>query len=60
MVREQVRNGAPGLPVFLGLLVVMAATVALFVMGVRALPEEPRLATLFMVSATVEGSSSCS
>ena len=33
MVREQVRNGVPGLPVLLGLLVLMAATFALFVMG---------------------------
>ena len=35
MVREQVRNGVPGLPVLLGLLVLMAATVAMFAMGTQ-------------------------
>ena len=55
MVRERVRNGVPGLPVLLGLLVLMAGTLALFVSGARTVPEAPRLATAMMVTATVAG-----
>jgi regulator of protease activity HflC (stomatin/prohibitin superfamily) len=55
MVREQVRNGTPGLPVLLGLLVLMAGTLALFVWGARMVPEAPRLATVMMITATVAG-----
>ena len=55
MVREQVRNGVAGLPVLLGLLVLMAATVAMFVLGTRLLRVEPGMATSLMVSAVVLG-----
>ena len=55
MVRERVRNGVSGLPVLLGLLVLMAGTLALFVSGARTVPEAPRLATAMMVAATVAG-----
>ena len=55
MVRERVRNGVPGLPVLLGLLVLMAGTLVLFVSGARTVPEAPRLATALMVTATVAG-----
>ena len=55
MVREQVRNGAPGLPVLLGLLVVLAGAVAMFVMGVRMVRVDNSTATMLMVSALVVG-----
>jgi len=55
MVREQVRNGVPGLPVLLGLLVLMAATVAMFAMGTQLVRVEPARATTMMISAAVLG-----
>ncbi len=53
MVREQVRNGVPGLPVVLTLLLAALATVALFVTGARLVPDDSRMATIFMVSAVI-------
>ena len=54
MVREQVRNGAPGLPVLLGLLAVMAGTVVMFAMGASRVENNPMFG-LLMVSAVVLG-----
>ena len=54
MVREQVRNGSPGLPVLLGLLAVMAGTVGMFVTGAAQVEDNPMFAWL-MVSAVVLG-----
>jgi len=54
MVREQVRNGSPGLPVLLGLLAVMAGTVGMFVTGAAQVEDNPVFAWL-MVSAVVLG-----
>jgi len=53
MVREQVRNGVPGLPVVLTLLLAALATLALFVTGARLVPVDSRMATAFMVSAVI-------
>ena len=53
MVREQVRNGVPGLPVVLALLLAALATAALFVTGARLVPDDSRMATTLMVSAVV-------
>ena len=53
MVREQVRNGVPGLPVVLTLLLAALATLALFVTGARLVPDDSRMATAFMVSAVI-------
>ena len=55
MVRERVRNGVHGLPVLLGLLVLMVGTLLLFVSGARTMPEAPRVATAMMVTATIAG-----
>ena len=55
MVRERVRNGVPGLPVLLGLLVLMVGTLLLFVSGARTVPDAPRVATAMMVTATAAG-----
>ena len=53
MVREQVRNGVSGLPVVLGLLVAMAATVTLFTQGVRLADEAHGLAMTLMIGSAV-------
>ncbi len=54
MVREQVRNGSPGLPVLLGLLAVMAGTVGMFAMGATRVENNPMFG-LLMVSAVLLG-----
>jgi len=54
-MREQVKNGIPGIPVILGLLVAIAATAMFFLRGARMLPVAPSDATVFMVGAVLLG-----
>jgi hypothetical protein len=55
MVREQVRNGSSGLPVLLGLLAVLAASVTMFIVGAGRLEQGNVVGPWLMVSAVVTG-----
>jgi hypothetical protein len=55
MMREQVKNGVPGIPVILVLLTALAATVLLFIRGARLVPDAPADATVPMVGAVLLG-----
>ena len=55
MMREQVKNGIPGVPVILVLLLAGAVTVTVFVRGARMLPVAPSDAGVFMVGSVLLG-----
>ena len=54
-MREQVKNGIPGIPVILGLLLAIAATAMVFLRGARMVPDAPSDATVFMIGAVLLG-----
>ena len=54
-MREQVKNGIPGIPVILGLLVAIAATAMVFLRGARMVSDAPSDATVFMVGGVLLG-----
>ena len=55
MMREQVKNGVPGIPVLLLLLLALAATAIVFIRGARLAPVAPSDAAVSMVGAVLLG-----
>jgi uncharacterized membrane protein (Fun14 family) len=55
MMREQVKNGFPGIPVLLLLLLALAATAMAFVRSAGLAPEAPSDASVLMVGAVLLG-----
>ena len=51
MVREQVRNGLPGLPVVFGLIAAGLVTALVFSLGAASVRDSPTMATALMVGA---------